>query len=101
MVRERESFLAPSSGVQPARAQASAAGGRSVTVTERVLTPASTLQSSAPVAAETAVTARRTVVSGAGIPGPPPSFSSEESSCTVTTASTRVSQRSTVQHPYA
>ncbi|XP_054580019.1 desmoglein-2 [Eptesicus fuscus] len=101
MVRERESFLAPSSGVQPARAQASAAGGRSVTVTERVLTPASTLQSSTPVAAETAVTARRTVVSGAGIPGPPPSFSSEESGCTVTTASTRISQRSTVQHPYA
>ncbi|XP_070277327.1 desmoglein-2 isoform X1 [Myotis yumanensis] len=104
MVRERESFLAPSSGVQSARAQASAAGGRSVTVTERVLTPASTLQSSAPVASETAMTARRTVVTGAGIPGPPPSFSSEESGhsgCTVTTASTRVSKHSTVQHSYA
>ncbi|CAK6448036.1 unnamed protein product [Pipistrellus nathusii] len=101
MVSERESFLAPSSGAQPARAQASEAGGRSVTVTERVLTPAATLQSSTPMAAETAVTARRTVVSGAAIPGPPPSFSSEESGCTVTTASTRVSKRSTVQHSYA
>ncbi|XP_059563391.1 desmoglein-2 [Myotis daubentonii] len=104
MVRERESFLAPSSGVQSTRAQASTAGGGSVTVTERVLTPASTLQSSAPVASETAVTARRTVVTGAGIPGPPPSFSSGESGhsgCTVTTASTRVSKHSTVQHSYA
>lgn len=104
MVRERESFLAPSSGVQSAGAQASATGGRSVTVTERVLTPASTLQSSAPVAAEMAVTARRTVVSGVGIPDPPPSFSSEESGhsgCTVTTGSTRVSKHSTVQHSYA
>lgn len=103
MVRERESFLAPSSGVQSALAQASTAGGRSMTVTERVLTPASTLQSSAPVASETAVTAR-TVVTGAGIPGPRPSFSSEESGhsgCTVTTASTRVSKHSTVQHPCA
>nr|KAF6358142.1 desmoglein 2 [Pipistrellus kuhlii] len=101
MVSERESFLAPSSGVQPARAQAGEAGGRSVTVTERVLTPAATLHASAPMAAETAVTARRTVVSGAAIPGPPPSFSSEESGCTVTTSSTRVSKRSTVQHSYA
>ncbi|KAF6087855.1 desmoglein 2 [Phyllostomus discolor] len=104
MVRERESFLTASSGVQPTLATSSAAAGQNVTVTERVLTPASTLQSSYPAAAETSMTAGKTVVSGAGVPGPLPNFSFQESghsSSTVTTSSTRVSKHSTVQHSFS
>lgn len=97
MVRERESFLTPSSGVQPSLAMPSVAVGQNVTVTERVLTPASTLQSSHPAPAETSLMARKTVVSGAGAPGPLPSFGLEESghsSSTVTASSTRVTKHS-------
>nr|KAF6471148.1 desmoglein 2 [Molossus molossus] len=104
MVRERESFLAPSAGVQPTLARPSVAVGQNMTVTERVLTPASTLQSSYPVPAETSMTGRKTVVSGAGAPGPLPNFGLEESghsSSMVTTSSTRVSKHSTVQHSYS
>uniref|UniRef100_A0A8C4MB93 Desmoglein 2 n=1 Tax=Equus asinus asinus TaxID=83772 RepID=A0A8C4MB93_EQUAS len=101
MVRERESFLAPSPAVQPTLTMPSVAVGQNVTVTERVLTPASALQSGFQIPAETSVTARKTVVSGAGVTGPPPNFSLEESGhshSTVTTSSTRVSKHSTVQH---
>ncbi|XP_054439472.1 desmoglein-2 [Pteronotus mesoamericanus] len=104
MVRERESFLTSSSGAQPNLATPSAAAGQNVTVTERVLTPASTLQSSYPAAAETSVEARKTVVSGAGVPGPLSNLGFRESghsSSTVTTSSTRVSKHSTVQHSYS
>uniref|UniRef100_K9J3J6 Putative cadherin egf lag seven-pass g-type receptor n=1 Tax=Desmodus rotundus TaxID=9430 RepID=K9J3J6_DESRO len=104
MVRERESFLAASSGVQPTLAMPSAAAGPTVSVTERVLTPASSLQSSYPVAAETSMASRKTVVSGAGVPGLLPNFGFEESGrsgSTVTTSSTRVSKHSTVQHSYS
>lgn len=104
MVRERESFLAPGSGAQPAVSTPSAGVGQNVTVTERVLTPASTLQSGYPAPSGRSVTARKTVVSGAGGPGPLPDFGSEEpghSSSTVTASSTRVTKRSTVQHAYA
>ena len=104
MVRERESFLAASSGVQPTLAMPSAAAGPTVSVAERVLTPASSLQSSYPVAAETSMAARKTVVSGAGVPGLLPNFGFEESGrsgSTVTTSSTRVSKHSTVQHSYS
>ncbi|XP_070485935.1 desmoglein-2 isoform X1 [Equus przewalskii] len=101
MVRERESFLAPSPAVQPTLTMPSVAVGQNVTVTERVLTPASALQSGFQIPAETSVTARKTVVSGAGVTGPAPNFSLEESGhshSTVTASSTRVSKHSTVQH---
>ncbi|KAF5919155.1 hypothetical protein HPG69_003793, partial [Diceros bicornis minor] len=104
MVSERESFLAPSSGVQPTLTVPSVAVGQNVAVTERVLMPASTLQSSYQIPAETSVTARKTVVSRAGVPGPPPNSSLEESGrshSTVTTSSTRVSQHSTVRHSHS
>lgn len=104
MVRERERFLAPGSGVQPTLAMPSVAVGQNVTVTERVLTPASTLQSSYQIPAETSMTARKTMVSGAGVPGPRPKFGLEEaghSSSTITTSSTRVSKHSTVQRSFS
>lgn len=104
MVRERESFLAPSSGVQPTLAMPSVAVGQNVTVTERVLTPASTLQSSYQIPAETSMMARKTMVSGTGIPGPRPKFGLEESghsSSAVTTSSTRVTKHSTVQRSFS
>lgn len=105
MVRERESILAPSSGVQPTLAMPSvAAGGQNVTVTERILTPASTLQSSYQIPSETSVKARKTVLSSVGGTGPLPSLDLEESghpNSTITTSSTRVTKHSTVQHSYS
>lgn len=105
MVRERESILAPSSGVQPTLAMPSvAAGGQNVTVTERILTPASTLQSSYQIPSETSVKARKTVLSSVGGMGPLPSLDLEESghpNSTITTSSTRVTKHSTVQHSYS
>uniref|UniRef100_A0A5F4VSD7 Desmoglein 2 n=1 Tax=Callithrix jacchus TaxID=9483 RepID=A0A5F4VSD7_CALJA len=104
MVRERESFLAPSSGVQPTLAVPNLAVGQNVTVTERVLAPASTLQSSYLIPTENSVKARNTMVSGAGVPGPLPDFGLEESghsNSTITTSSTRVTKHSTVQHSYS
>ncbi|PNJ80946.1 desmoglein-2 [Pongo abelii] len=104
MVRERESFLAPSSGVQPTLAMPNIAVGQNVTVTERVLAPASTLQSSYQIPTENSMKARNTMVSGAGVPGPLPDFGLEESghsNSTITTSSTRVTKRSTVQHSYS
>ncbi|KFO35159.1 Desmoglein-2, partial [Fukomys damarensis] len=104
MVRERESVLAPSSGVQPALVVPSvAAVGQNVTVTERVLTPASTLESSYQIATEASGKARKAVVSGAGVPGPVPHSGLEgsgHSNSAVTTSSTRVTKHSTVQHSY-
>uniref|UniRef100_A0A8D2CXY2 Desmoglein 2 n=1 Tax=Sciurus vulgaris TaxID=55149 RepID=A0A8D2CXY2_SCIVU len=104
MVRERERVLAPSSGVQPTLAMPNMAVGQKVTVTERVLTPASTLQSSYQIPIETSVKARNIVVSGAGVSGPLPDFGLEEtghSNSTITTSSTRVTKHSTVQHSYS
>ncbi|XP_046942859.1 desmoglein-2 [Lynx rufus] len=104
MVRERESFLAPSPGVQPTLAVPGVAAGQNVTVTERVRTAVPTLQSSYQIPAETSVMARKTEVSGARGPGPLPNFSLEESghsNSTVTTSSTRVSKHSVVQHSYS
>lgn len=104
MVRERESFLAPSSGVQPTLDMPSVGVGQNVTVTERVLTPASTLQSSYQIPAETSMTARKNMVSGAGVPGPRPKFGLEESghsSSAVTTSSTRVTKLSAVQRSFS
>ncbi|XP_069324603.1 desmoglein-2 [Eulemur rufifrons] len=104
MVRERESFLAPSSGVQPSLAMPNVAVGQNVTVTERVLAPASTLQSSYQIPAEDSMKARKTLVPGAGVPGTLPTFGLEESghsNSTVTTSSTRVTKHSTVQHSYS
>lgn len=105
MVRERESILAPSSGVQPTLAMPSvAAGGQNVTVTERILTPASTLQSSYQIPSETSITARNTVLSSVGSIGPLPNLDLEESdrpNSTITTSSTRVTKHSTMQHSYS
>ncbi|KAM8783994.1 desmoglein-2 [Rhynchonycteris naso] len=104
MVREREHFVAPSTGVQLSLAMPSVAVGQNVTVTERVLTPASALQASHPVPAKTSMIARKTVVSGSGTPGLLLSSGVEESghsSSTVTSSSTRVTKHSTVQHSYA
>nr|XP_012302712.1 desmoglein-2 [Aotus nancymaae] len=104
MVRERESFLAPSSGVQPTLAMPNLAVGQNVTMTERVLAPASTLQSSYLIPTENSVKARNTMVSGAAVPGPLPDFGLEESghsNSTITTSSTRVTKHSTVQHSYS
>ncbi|CAH7094082.1 Dsg2 [Phodopus roborovskii] len=104
MVRERESILAPSSGVQPTLVMPSVAAGQNVTVTERVLAPASTLQSSYQIPSETSIKARKTVVSSVGGLGPLPSLDLEESghpNSTVTTSSTRVTKHSTVQHSYS
>jgi hypothetical protein len=105
MVRERESILAPSSGLQPALATPHMAVGQNVVVTERVLTPASTLQSSHQIPTETSRKTGKTVISGTGVPGGPlPTFSLEESgpsNSTITTSSTRVTKHSTVQHSYS
>ncbi|XP_064337596.1 desmoglein-2 [Camelus dromedarius] len=104
MVRERERVLAPSPSVQPALAVPSAAVGQNVTVTERVLMPASALQSSYHIPAETSVTGTKTLVSGAGVPGPLPDLGLEESAHsnrTITTSSTHISRQSTVQHSYS
>uniref|UniRef100_G3UAT3 Desmoglein 2 n=1 Tax=Loxodonta africana TaxID=9785 RepID=G3UAT3_LOXAF len=104
MVRERERVLAPSSSVQPPLAMPDIAVGQNVTVTERVLTPASTLQSSNQVPAETSSMARKTMVSGASVTGPVPNFGLEapaHSNSTITTSSTRVTKQSTVQHSYS
>ncbi|KAM6217529.1 desmoglein-2 [Rhynchocyon petersi] len=104
IVRERERVLAPSGGVQPPMAMPSVAVGQHVTVTERVLTPASTLQSSYQVPADTSVLTRRTTVSGASVPVPVPDFGLEElahSNSTISTSSTRVTKHSTVQHSYS
>ncbi|XP_037661499.1 desmoglein-2 [Choloepus didactylus] len=70
MVRERERILAPSSAVQPTAVMSSVAVGQNVTVTERVLTPASTLHSSYQIPVETSMIAGKTIGSGAGVPGP-------------------------------
>ncbi|XP_052597564.1 desmoglein-2 [Peromyscus californicus insignis] len=104
MVRERESILAPSSGVQPTLVMPSVAAGQNVTVTERVLAPASSLQSSYQIPSETSLKARKTVLSSVGGLGPVPSLDLEESghpNSTVTTSSTRVTKHSTVQHSYS
>ncbi|XP_057554253.1 desmoglein-2 isoform X2 [Hippopotamus amphibius kiboko] len=104
MVRERERFLAPSASVQPPLTAPSVAAGQNVTVTERVLTPASTLQSSYQIPTETSVMAKKTVVSGAGVTGPLPDSGFEESSpsnYTISTSSTRVSKHSTVQRSFS
>lgn len=104
MVRERESILAPSSGVQPTLVMPSVAAGQNVTVTERVLAPASSLQSSYQIPSETSLKARKTVLSSVGGLGPGPSLGLEESghpNSTVTTSSTRVTKHSTVQHSYS
>ncbi|KAM9633651.1 desmoglein-2 [Trichechus inunguis] len=101
MVRERERVLAPSSAAQPPLAMPSVAVGQNVTVTERILTPASTLQSSYQVPAETSTMVRKTMVSGAGVTGPVPNFglaASAHSDSAITTSSTRVTRQSTVQH---
>ncbi|XP_066208994.1 desmoglein-2 [Saccopteryx leptura] len=103
MVRERKRFVTPSAGVQPSLAVPSVAVGQNVTVTERVLTPASILQASHPVPAKTSMIARKMVVSGPVAPGPLPSSGAEESghsSSTVTSSSTRVTRHHTVQHSY-
>uniref|UniRef100_A0A2K6G8H1 Desmoglein 2 n=1 Tax=Propithecus coquereli TaxID=379532 RepID=A0A2K6G8H1_PROCO len=104
MVKERESFLAPSSGVQPTLAMPNVAVGQNVTVTERVIAPASTLQSSYQIPAEDSVKARKTLVPGAGVLGALPTFGLEESghsNSTMTTSSTRVTKHSMVQHSYS
>lgn len=104
MVRERESVLAPSAGVQPTLVMPSVAAGQNVMVTERVLTPASTLQSSYQIPSEASLQARKTVFSSGGGSGPLPSIDLEESGrpgSTVTTSSTRVTKHSTVQHSYS
>ncbi|XP_008071578.1 desmoglein-2 [Carlito syrichta] len=104
MVRERESFLAPSTGVQPPLAMPSVSVGQNVIVTERVLTPASTLQSSYQIPTENSMKARKTLVSEAGVTDPPPNFGVEKSghsNSTITTSSTRVTKHSTLQHSYS
>lgn len=105
MVRERESILAPSSGVQPTLTMPGvAAGGQNVTVTERILTPASALQSSYQIPSETSVKARKTVLSSGGAMGSLPNLDVEDSghaNSTITTSSTRVTKQSTVQHTYS
>ncbi|KAL1773744.1 desmoglein-2 [Sigmodon hispidus] len=104
MVRERESILAPNSGVQPTLVMPSVAAGQNITVTERVLTPASTLQSSYQIPSETSIKAGKTVLSSIGGQSPLPSLDTEESgrsNSTVTTSSTRVTKHSTVQHSYS
>lgn len=81
-----------------------AAGGQNVTVTERILTPASTLQSSYQIPSETSITARNTVLSSVGSIGPLPNLDLEESdrpNSTITTSSTRVTKHSTMQHSYS
>ncbi|XP_036611715.1 desmoglein-2 [Trichosurus vulpecula] len=92
VVKERERILAPSSSLQPIQNVPSLAVGQNMTVTERVLTPASNLQAS------------KTVVSGAGTPAPLQNLDLQESvpsNSTVTTSSTRVTKRSSVQHSYS
>ncbi|XP_058532888.1 desmoglein-2 [Ochotona princeps] len=100
MVQERESILAPKSGVQPTLA---VPVGQNVTVTERVLAPAS-LPSSYPVPSAASVMTQRTTGSAARGPGPLPNAGLEESghsSSTMTTSSTRVTKRSTVRQSYS
>ncbi|XP_008567839.1 PREDICTED: desmoglein-2 [Galeopterus variegatus] len=104
MVQERESFLAPSSSMQPTVALPSAAVGQNVTVTERVLAPMSTLQSSYQIPTETSMKATKTMVSGAAVSGPLPNIGLEESgptNATITTSSTRITKHSTMQHSYS
>ncbi|XP_004703134.1 desmoglein-2 [Echinops telfairi] len=79
MVRERERVLAPGSGVQPPLAMPRVAMGQNVTVTERVLTPASTLQASYQAPVEASVVTRKVKVSGTSVTGPVPKFGLEES----------------------
>ncbi|XP_075388837.1 desmoglein-2 [Tenrec ecaudatus] len=80
MVRERERVLAPGSGVQqPPLAMPRVAVGQNVTVTERVLTPASTLHTGYQVPVEASTVTRKVKVSGTGIAGSVPSFGLEES----------------------
>ncbi|XP_023569153.1 desmoglein-2, partial [Octodon degus] len=101
MVRERESVLAPGSSGQPMLAVPNVAVGQNVTVTERVLAPASTLESRFHIASEAS---GKATVSGAGVPGTLPNSALEgsgHSQSTMTTSSTRVTKHSTVQHSYA
>lgn len=75
-----------------------------MSVTERVVTPASTLQSGYQIPSENSLKARKTVVSSVGGLGPLHSLDLEESghrNSTVTTSSTRVTKHSTVQHSYS
>ncbi|XP_004606183.2 desmoglein-2 [Sorex araneus] len=75
MVREKESFLASQASMLHTLARPSVAIGPNVTVTERVLTPASSVQSSYQVPAESSVTVRKTSVSRIG-PAPQPNSAS-------------------------
>ncbi|XP_074058171.1 desmoglein-2-like, partial [Macrotis lagotis] len=87
VVRETERFLAPSSSLQPVQA-----GGQNLTITERVLTPASNLQAS------------KTLVSGAGTLAPLHNFNLQESlasNSNVAMSATRVTKHTTVQHSYS
>ncbi|XP_063087874.1 desmoglein-2 [Cavia porcellus] len=101
MVTEKESILAPGYGGQPTLAMPNV--GQNVTVTERVLTPASALDSRYQIASEASGKAGTAVISGAGVPGPLPHSGLEgsgHSNSTITTSSTRVTKHSTVQHSY-
>nr|XP_020848218.1 desmoglein-2 isoform X2 [Phascolarctos cinereus] len=92
VVRERERLLAPSSSLQPIQNAPSLAAGQNMTVTERVLTPASNLQAS------------KTIVSGAGTLTPLQNLDLQESvasNSAMTMSSTRVTKHSTVQHSYS
>ncbi|XP_068955958.1 desmoglein-2 isoform X2 [Petaurus breviceps papuanus] len=94
VVRERERLLAPSSSLQHIQNVPTVAVGQNVTVTERVLTPASAhnLQTS------------KTVVSGAGTLAPLQNADLQESipsSSAVTRSSTKVTKSSIVQHSYS
>ncbi|KAM9097763.1 desmoglein-2 [Sarcophilus harrisii] len=92
VVRERERFLAPSASLQPIQTIPSLAVGQNVTVTERVLTPASNLQAS------------KTVVSGSGTLAPLQNLDFQESvpsNSSVTISSSRVTKHSTVQQSYS
>ncbi|XP_006835192.1 PREDICTED: desmoglein-2 [Chrysochloris asiatica] len=97
MVRERERVLAPSSDMQPPLAMPRVKMGQNVTVTERVLTPASTLQSNYQLPAESSTVTRKPMVSGASVTDPVPNLTSNT---TIATSSTRLTKHSTVQHSY-
>lgn len=71
MVREKESFLASKATVQQTLARPNVAIGPNMTMRERVLTPASTMQSSYQIPAETSVKVTKTSVSRIG-PGSQP-----------------------------
>ncbi|XP_048219324.1 desmoglein-2-like [Perognathus longimembris pacificus] len=101
MVRERESILGSGSVMQPSL---TTPNRQNVMVTERVLTPATTLHSSYQTPSEASIKARSTVVSGSGVLSTLPTSGFTESghsNSTMTTSSTRVTKHSTVQHSYS